>query len=231
MYEIIVSHYKEDLGWLQELSRSDFKITIYNKYEGENLLPNVGRESHTYLTHIVNHYENLADVSIFLQGNPIEHCKDLLKKLESVKYYKYEYLGLSDGLIMCDGNGRPHCGGDHLPAAKLYEWLFDAESPEVFVCNSAGQFAVTRDAIKLRSKAFYEKALKTLDYDINPIEGYCFERMWSSIFGYNSSLKRSDIQYEDDTKISKKDYFEQAVKNGEFLKLGKLGPYFDKKEK
>ena len=31
-------------------------------------LPNVGRESHTYLTHIVTQYDDLSDYTIFFQG-------------------------------------------------------------------------------------------------------------------------------------------------------------------
>lgn len=79
--EIVIARYKESIVW------SDFYksiVTIYDKSkmssDGMNIypedynmnnvifLPNVGRESHTYLYHIVKNYDNLADVTVFTQG-------------------------------------------------------------------------------------------------------------------------------------------------------------------
>ena len=64
--EIVIARYNEDLSWLNKIDKN-IKITIYNK--GNNninfpfiQLPNIGRESHTYLYHIINNYDNLADI-------------------------------------------------------------------------------------------------------------------------------------------------------------------------
>ena len=71
---LIIARYNENLEWLE--NHKDFKITVYNK--GENLsdknffkvinLENIGRESHTWLYHIVNNYNHLNEINIFLQG-------------------------------------------------------------------------------------------------------------------------------------------------------------------
>ena len=60
---LIIARYNENLEWLKKYQ--DFKIIIYNK--GQKLkknrlfniidLENVGRESHTWLFHIVNNYK------------------------------------------------------------------------------------------------------------------------------------------------------------------------------
>ncbi len=43
-------------------------------------LANVGRESHTYLTHIVDHYDDLSEVTIFLPGSCTdEHTGKIVK--------------------------------------------------------------------------------------------------------------------------------------------------------
>jgi len=87
--EIVVARYKENLDWLKKIKKSkDIKITIYNKGPDdiENIpsstsiikLPNIGRESHTYLYHIINNYDNLADQTIFCQGDSIFHSPDFL---------------------------------------------------------------------------------------------------------------------------------------------------------
>jgi len=84
--EIVIARYNEDLSWLRKIPKK-IKITIYNKgLDDINIqsikLPNIGRESHTYLYHIINNYDNLADKTIFCQGDSIFHSPgfiDLLK--------------------------------------------------------------------------------------------------------------------------------------------------------
>ena len=71
---LIISRYNEDLDWLKQYK--DFEITVYNKGyklpESKSFkvlnLENVGRESHTWLYHIVHNYNKLNNVNIFLQG-------------------------------------------------------------------------------------------------------------------------------------------------------------------
>ena len=42
---------------------------------------NVGREGHTYYKHIYDNYDNLADYTIFLQGNPFDHSPNIISNL------------------------------------------------------------------------------------------------------------------------------------------------------
>lgn len=94
--DIVIARYKENLYWLEDVlsalkSRYDISVFIYNK--GSTLvvlpeeicddtltvrtLPNVGRESQTYLHHIIENYNNrLTDrYVIFLQGEFKEHFR------------------------------------------------------------------------------------------------------------------------------------------------------------
>ncbi|CAE8636331.1 unnamed protein product [Polarella glacialis] len=82
--EVVVSHFNENLAWLSELAAGfeSPQISIYTKGSGEyaeewnpnmevHKLPNVGRESHTYLNHIVKNYDKLADWTVFTKaGEP-----------------------------------------------------------------------------------------------------------------------------------------------------------------
>ena len=83
--EIVVARYNENLDWLKKIKKSkDLKITVYNKGKDDIdvpfiQLPNIGRESHTYLYHIINNYDNLADQTIFCQGDSIFHSPDFLE--------------------------------------------------------------------------------------------------------------------------------------------------------
>jgi hypothetical protein len=102
--EIVIARYNENLDWLKKIKKSkDIKITVYNKGKDDiNVpfisLPNIGRESHTYLYHIINNYHNLADQTVFCQGDPIFHSPDFInlvnkfrKKFEPVQPLSLRY--------------------------------------------------------------------------------------------------------------------------------------------
>lgn len=84
--QLVVSRYKEDIRWIQD---SPLPAIVYNKgpelrqvYGAECVrLTNVGRETHTYLQHIINRWDDLADYTIFTQGDPLEHSPDFIKLL------------------------------------------------------------------------------------------------------------------------------------------------------
>lgn len=68
--DIVLSRYEEDTSWVQPFA-TGAKLLIYNKgsaLNGTIELPNVGRESHTYLHHIVHNYEDLARWTVFSQA-------------------------------------------------------------------------------------------------------------------------------------------------------------------
>mmetsp|Transcript_100986 Transcript_100986/g.324238 ORF Transcript_100986/g.324238 Transcript_100986/m.324238 type:complete len:624 (-) Transcript_100986:256-2127(-) len=70
--EVVISQYKESISWSDGYTSVR---TIYCKAEdpaycapGSVLLPNVGREGHTFLHHIVENYDNLATWTVFTQA-------------------------------------------------------------------------------------------------------------------------------------------------------------------
>jgi hypothetical protein len=67
-FEIVVSRYSENISWAKKYNNF---ITLYNKgddlIENSIRLNNIGREAHSYLYHIVNNYNNLAEYTCFLQ--------------------------------------------------------------------------------------------------------------------------------------------------------------------
>ncbi|MEM6701627.1 MAG: DUF3431 domain-containing protein [Acidobacteriota bacterium] len=73
--EIVVARYDEQTDWVTSYAHI---ATVYNKgktsvTEVDALtLPNVGREAHTYLTHIVTNWDRLADRTVFFQGSKPE---------------------------------------------------------------------------------------------------------------------------------------------------------------
>jgi len=79
---LIVAAYREDLYWINKIYHP---VIVYNKNDKSDRsaipnnttvieLENYGRESQTYLYHIVKNYNKLSDINIFCQGTPFDHC-------------------------------------------------------------------------------------------------------------------------------------------------------------
>lgn len=77
----VISRYAEDISWLIPLFR---QCIVYNKGRAldlafcdvhEHAVPNVGRESETYLRFIIDNYECLPDVTVFSQGAITDHIQ------------------------------------------------------------------------------------------------------------------------------------------------------------
>jgi hypothetical protein len=77
---IVISRFNENLNFINYFPFNKFKIIIYNKGINNDFtindnvidiikLKNVGRESHTYLYHIIQNYYKLSDNIIFLPGS------------------------------------------------------------------------------------------------------------------------------------------------------------------
>lgn len=81
--DLVVAHFEEhSVHWLADVERDlpTVRIFVYEKGDKESLchnllhsatcvsLPNVGREAHSYMTHIVERYEQLGDKVVFTQG-------------------------------------------------------------------------------------------------------------------------------------------------------------------
>ena len=88
----IIARCNEDIQWVEKLPGN---IIIYNK--GDNFpygypkidLPNIGRESETFVRSIVENYDYLNNVDnlVFLQGNPFDHCPNLFDLINNPEIY------------------------------------------------------------------------------------------------------------------------------------------------
>jgi len=85
-YNIVVSRFNEDITWTKQFKN----VIIYNKGNDDIdeynpiKLKNVGREGHTYYKYIYDNYEELADYTIFLQGNPFDHCPTIIEDITEI---------------------------------------------------------------------------------------------------------------------------------------------------
>jgi len=79
---IVIARYSENVDWVTRLSCS---YVIFNK--GQHIqfpytqLENDGRETDTFLRYIKDNYYNLPDIVGLVQGNPFDHCSEVIEKI------------------------------------------------------------------------------------------------------------------------------------------------------
>jgi hypothetical protein len=212
--EIVVARFNEDISWLKEIPTSFYtKVTIYNKGDTAiecpvnnctvHQLPNLGRESHSYFHHVIQNYDNLADITLFLQGSvffkPIKRSQYdriiefLSQKRESVivgaKKAKANINGEKGFTInshqLSNKNNRAKNPNSRLnvssirPLGKWFEHFFPGEEMRCIANN--GIFAASRDDIRKRGKDLYQRLLENHSTK-NPETGHYSERTWATIF-------------------------------------------------
>lgn len=166
-------------------------------------LENVGRESHTYLTYIITHYHDLPDCIYFLQANPFDHSPIIMELIHNNIGIIHSYFPLGHEVhYIHDLNVSKYekqFPGIQSAFERTVQELFKEEIERVDKDDSEKNnnrnirkpvikfspgaiFAVKGETIRLRPIEFYEKAIKLVDWNINPMEGHAFERLWSYIF-------------------------------------------------
>lgn len=211
-FEVVVARYNEEVEWIAEYFPTQ-KVTLYNKGKDDlNLpsnvqiikLPNVGRESHSYLYHIINHYDHLAKMVVFLQGNPFDHSgKELINQIT----HKKLQVSQAPSCALVANNLFEADIELFLSAQEMFEkvikrdWsdtIFNPEYPTLkeyatrfhlyksdkqkFCVTWGAQFGVYSESIKKRDIAFYNELLETVSYAKAPVEGHYLERLWGLIF-------------------------------------------------
>lgn len=206
--EIVVARYKEDISWIKDCSNLD-KIKVYNKDKESsslNKLLNVGRESHTYLHHIISNYDNLSDYTVFCQGNPIDHCKNFVENVKNIDPIIKNDLKLKRKGIVFWGDveqiekisgakSKQHPVG--VPIYYFLDLLFELKAVDdidiKYYCGA--QFLVSKDNILNRPKSFYEFLINFVSKEIDPIEGYVYERIWQFIFNKYLKLSKKTLEF------------------------------------
>lgn len=205
MNSIVVARYKEDISWLNQIDIQNNRITVYEKHDVPNdegipiatsngdilhginrfMLPNVGNEAHTYVHHIVKHYNHYklyrgnGDSRVFfLQGHPFDHSPETIKYTNGNKQIVGEYMTLCSVQVTSDAKGYPH--HPELPVGQYYEKIFDKPFNEILTFGAGAQFAVTKRAIASKPLSFWMKLLRLSENTTTA--PFVFERLWHKFF-------------------------------------------------
>jgi hypothetical protein len=174
MTTVVICRYNEDVSWTSQLSHS---FVVYNKGE-DNLTidsiksENIGREGESFLRYILDNYNNLPDRICFLQGNPFDHCPEVLSLCNDDSYF-----GFIGSETSCDGSGTPHHPG--LPVSILCD-LIGISTQDIYKFHIGGQMIVSKDHIHNRTIEWWKECYA--HYCNNEHSPWVFERLWALIF-------------------------------------------------
>lgn len=196
--DIVIAHYNENLDWVSELDSTYInKIWVYSKSPITNNhipLPNIGRESHTYLHHIVSQYPNFPKNIIFLQGNPFGHHESIkpnnvedinlwLNYLQSQEYTPNGYNNYYDSFLENGKLSRWDNQSLDVTNYTIYEWIekylqTNKKSGNIYW---SAQFGIRSSKILNQTLNFYQMILNQHKHP-HPEVSHFLERTWGLIF-------------------------------------------------
>jgi len=161
------------------------------------MLPNVGRESETYLHYIITNYDSLPDVVVFTQARISDHrgtddINYLIRiKIEALCYSKSQNFFEHNDVGKCiyfdktwnlreDGYYLKDNYKNNNPITFL-EWFktnIDINYPNPIYVYVGAIFAVKKENIIKRPIEYYKKLILEVNHHINSTEGHFFERSW-----------------------------------------------------
>ena len=212
--DVVVARYAEDLSWIKgTIDESIYnQMFIYNKGDPFNndlpkstviQLTNLGREGHTYLTHIIDHYDRLPGLILFVPGS----CATNPSKMSRLKHILEHLKNNKTSVILGDKNkeGIDIANAFTLdnytvsspenqtknpesklkpsafrPLSKWFEKNF-GEDEKLNCVSFFGVVAASRVDIQKRPKEWYEALRDEMAYP-NPETGHYIERTWKHIF-------------------------------------------------
>ena len=199
--EIVIARYNESIDvWKPFLPIS----TIYNK--GDNnlnvssiSLDNIGRESHTYLYHIIHNWDNLADTTLFTQCNlsfdhkPFPISLYLLSNLDLTIHLWNNTIDFNNnipwGFLQHGGKWLKEYNNGDIRKSKdtfggWWDKYIDIDRPPLnsLIWSHGAIFSVKKEQIKKKPLRYYQNLLNTINDCKNPEEGHYLERSWYYIF-------------------------------------------------
>ena len=210
--DIVVARYNEDLAWTLEEPFNKYQYIVYNKGDNEDFekkhvkkiikLDNVGKCDHTYLYHVIDNYDNIADITVFFPGsidmkykkkigvkilNEIElRNKAVFISLNQNDIKKLHYNFKLDYYKTTYKNNKMKNSEEILkksiirPFGLWFENIFGNIKINCLIYY--GIFSIDKNDIKQHSKTRYESLIKDLSDHSNPEVGHYFERSWCAVF-------------------------------------------------
>jgi hypothetical protein len=196
---VVISKYNEDVSWVDKINH---EVLIYDKSETpvKNSIsrPNIGREAETLLYYIITNYNNLPDLTIFLQGdprsNPVKYTyEEVIDEINKYHAYELKTILTWEGCTDLKEYWLKNC-------KILNDVLFDTDN-DIVKYSSGVQYVIPKNLILNRPLDMYKKIHDSIiKFGNNPlvaerenldlgIDAWTIELIWGNIFNYNKKLK------------------------------------------
>jgi hypothetical protein len=170
-------------------SQKNYDLIIYDKcnncqeIDNCSILPNVGREQGTWLTHVIENYTKLHDKILFLPA-PIDKY-DRLKRgmvMLDAKTNMGDSIGSQENFTLDVWNDSPLMPAEIRPFRSWYESNIGKWDPSRQDVYWNGVMSTTRERILRKSKEFYMNLYRQVTVDTNTEVGHYLERSMGSVF-------------------------------------------------
>jgi hypothetical protein len=200
--KVVISKYNEDVDWVKDIK---YETLIYDKsdnpIEGSIPRPNIGREAETLLYYIIEHYNNLPDLTIFLQGDPRSNpvsftYQEVIDEVN--KDHEYELKTI----LTWEGNT---IDSDYwLKSVEILNNILFIDGKKIKY-SSGVQYVIPKECITQRPLDLYlllyslvlkfgDKGLNSNKININDgIDAWTMELIWGNIF--NKTIKLQPTYY------------------------------------
>ncbi len=197
MNVLVVAVFNEDTGWLEKVPQTWDLMVLRKGID----LPNEGREAGTFLHAMTLPEVRAADWVAFVQGEPFEHCPDLIARLAALAGRERPATQAADergdvgsSPTLDDRSSRPasafewlgdphlsdRMGGpwDRLPIAEKHLRWTDRPMGESVTFAAGGQFVVAGAAIRRLPVSRLDWLRQEAALERN---AWSFERLWGAI--------------------------------------------------
>eukprot|EP00668_Euglena_longa_P033278 GGOE01042820.1.p1 GENE.GGOE01042820.1~~GGOE01042820.1.p1 ORF type:complete len:432 (-),score=46.20 GGOE01042820.1:91-1317(-) len=164
--ELVIARHSENVSWLTDLR---MPVTVYEHFDdtSPHFIPNLAAETSSYLKFIIDRYDTLPDVTVFVQGNGNHHNWRLHEWVEALRPDMEGWVHLNSDPTWSNEilTGRVlkevHPGIRRLVAAWNAagyhigdRWIEDLEAKRLraYCCQ---QFAASRATIRQLPREFY----------------------------------------------------------------------------
>jgi hypothetical protein len=222
-FQVVVMRYMEDVSWVENLDN----VIIYNK--GNQIqskhkvvnLPNIGMCGATQFYHCIKNYENIADLTLFIQANPwdgeLEVSRGFKNTPEGLRNMIDYYKNIPEGevasiparyQIISNGYNQPfnwnqrHHGYFIKYTHTWQEFLEEFIDPKKYInwklptrFYRNGHIAVKKEAILSNPKNYYIKLLQYWKYDV-PVFEWFAESVVGLMFNVNNNGKLVNLNHD-----------------------------------
>jgi Protein of unknown function (DUF3431) len=186
---IVIARYNESLDWLDTCLTPHQRRSVWVYDKGASgSLPNIGREAHTYLTHIIENWDNLPERVYFLQGDPFPHLEfqpsfEMIQKWFRAWDSQINRGGFSKNIKVNDIDRNYREPNTDPCPLNFGDWMEAHVAPfrSPIHWYTGAIFGVSGANIKNRSKEYYIKLLEEFQ-TLKPETAYYIERCWFYVF-------------------------------------------------